>query len=75
MLSRTFIELTSFRKQVDSLGGPELLRAIQAELLRNLDQGDIVKGTGGIRKLRVGRASSGKSGGYRVFIWIFLIPE
>lgn len=44
-----------------------LLKAIQDELLKDLEKGDLVKGAGGIRKLRVARAGGGKSGGYRVF--------
>ena len=67
MLIRTFVELTAFKKKVDALGGPPLLKAIQDELLRNIDGGDLVKGAGGIRKLRIAKAHSGKSGGYRVF--------
>ncbi len=67
MLARTFVELTAFKNKVDSLGGPPLLKAIQDELLKGLDKGDLIKGAGGIRKLRVARSGSGKSGGYRVF--------
>jgi hypothetical protein len=67
VLIRTFVELTVFKKKVDSLGGPPLLKAIQDELLKDLEKGDLIKGAGGIRKLRVARADSGKSGGYRIF--------
>lgn len=49
------------------MGGPKLLKAIQNELLRDLEKGAIVKGTGGIRKIRIGKDQSGKSSGYRVF--------
>ncbi len=65
--SRLFIELSNFKNKVDSLGGAELLKLIQTEILKNPEKGDIVQGTGGIRKIRVARAKSGKSGGYRVF--------
>lgn len=67
MLIRTFIELTAFKNKVDSLGGPPLLKLIQDELLKGLDKGDLIKGAGGIRKLRVARQHGGKSGGFRVF--------
>lgn len=67
MLKRIFVELTAFKNKVDSLGGPSLLKAIQDELLRDIDKGDLIKGAGGIRKLRVARTGGGKSGGYRVF--------
>ena len=67
MEPRIFIELSIFKNKVDALGGVELLRAIQMEILKAPDKGDIAQGTGGIRKIRVARAKSGKSGGYRVF--------
>ncbi len=65
--SRIFIELTVFKNKVDALGGVDLLRSIQMEILKNPEKGDIVQGSGGIRKIRVARAKSGKSGGYRIF--------
>ena len=65
--SRVFIELSIFKNKVDAHGGVELLRAIQTEILKDPTKGDIVQGAGGIRKMRVAKAHSGKSGGYRVF--------
>jgi hypothetical protein len=65
--SRVFIEISIFKNKVDALGGVDLLRAIQTEILKDPSKGDIVQGAGGIRKIRVARAKSGKSGGYRVF--------
>ena len=67
MSNRLFVELSIFKKKVDVWGGQKLLKAIQDELLKNLDQGDIIQGTGGVRKLRIAKEHSGKSGGYRVF--------
>jgi hypothetical protein len=65
--SRVFIELSIFKNKVDALGGVELLKAIQMEILKDPSKGAIVQGAGGIRKIRVAKAQSGKSGGYRVF--------
>lgn len=67
MESRVFIELSIFKNKVDALGGVDLLKAIQSEILKDPRKGDVVQGAGGIRKIRVARAKSGKSGGYRVF--------
>ena len=67
MESRVFIELSIFKNKVDALGGVDLLRTIQSEILKDPRKGDVVQGAGGIRKIRVARAKSGKSGGYRVF--------
>ncbi len=47
----------------------ELAKQIEDEILKNPEAGDIVQGTGGIRKMRLadpGR-SKGKRGGLRVF--------
>lgn len=66
-MSRVFIEMSSFRKRVDD-EGPDAMRLIQDELLENLEGGQVIQGTGGLRKLRVaddGR-NKGKRGGYRV---------
>lgn len=35
------------------------------------DTGDVIKGTGGFRKLRLARKGSGKSGGYRVIYFFY----
>ncbi len=67
MESRVFIELSIFRTKVDALGGVDLLKSIQTEILKDPAKGDLIQGSGGIRKIRVARARSGKSGGYRVF--------
>ena len=44
------------------------MASVQAELLKNLEAGRVIQGTGGLRKLRVPDAGRGKGkrGGYRV---------
>lgn len=66
-MKRTFIETTDFQKKIKSLNEPELLQRIQNALLRNPEIGVLIKGTGGIRKLRFGLKDKGKSGGLRIF--------
>jgi mRNA-degrading endonuclease RelE of RelBE toxin-antitoxin system len=52
---------------LDSLSeGIELLKGIQSALLENPEAGDVISGTGGLRKMRYGGKGKGKSGGYRV---------
>ena len=56
-----------FQRRIDR-AGREALSAIQNELLARLEAGDVIAGTGGLRKLRVadpGRGK-GKRGGFRV---------
>ena len=40
-------------------------------LARNPQSGDVIPGTGGVRKLRWGRAGSGKRGGVRVIYFYY----
>jgi len=64
-----FIESRPFRRRLYQLGGAadELLRAIQEELMKKPDRGDMVPGLGGVRKARIANPgrSKGKRGGYR----------
>jgi hypothetical protein len=58
---RVFIQTPIFSKRLDERGGDPLLRAIEDELLRNPDAGDLVRGAGGVRKLRVGDPERGST--------------
>jgi len=66
-MKRTFVESTLFLKRVQQ-EDPAVLRDIQTEVLKNVEGGQVIQGTGGIRKLRVGDTSRGKGkrGGFRV---------
>ncbi len=64
---RVFVETSLFKNKVDQLGGLDVLRIIQHEILKDPAHGDLIRGAGGIRKIRVAKKGSGKSGGYRVF--------
>lgn len=66
-MTRIFVELPPFRRYLDALSeGPEILREIQEALLEDPEAGDVVPGTGGLRKMRHRGKGKGKSGGYRV---------
>jgi hypothetical protein len=72
-LKRLFIESSVFKKLIDGLENKELERNIKNEILKDPAKGDLIKGTGGFRKIRVGKEGRGKSGGYRVIY--FDCPE
>ena len=61
-----------FSKQVSALPGA-VLTNIQSDLVQDPERGDLVKGTHGVRKVRVGdpASSRGKSGGYR-YLYLYL---
>src|SRR5579862_2654975 len=73
-MRRTFVESSAFSKRVDREGAGALQR-IQLELLKGLEVGRTIQGTGGLRKLRVADAvrGKGKRGGLRVIY--FDLPE
>ncbi len=63
---QTIVELSLYQKRAIDLLDQEERREIIDYLASNPDAGDIMQGTGGIRKLRWKRGDSGKSGGVRV---------
>ena len=78
----TFIESTIFTKSVYDYLDDDEYRSFQTFLASVPDAGDVVKGSGGIHKVRWSRKGSGKSGGVRIMyfarmqsgeIWLLLI--
>jgi hypothetical protein len=64
-----FIEATAFTKYVyDYLTEDEYL-GLQGFLLQNPEAGQIVRGSGGVRKVRWAITGKGKSGGVRVIYY------
>ena len=65
---RTFVEVPSFTKRWSDLGfdDDDDLMELQKMLLKNPEAGDIMQGTGGLRKVRFAFEGRGKSGSVRV---------
>ncbi len=63
---RTVIETPTFQKQAAKLWGESEHLAFIDWIAANPTAGDVIPGADGARKLRWGRAGSGKSGGARV---------
>ena len=59
-------ETTVFTKQVQKLLDRESYRLLQLRLVADPDAGDLIRGTGGLRKIRWDAAGRGKRGGVRV---------
>lgn len=75
-MTRIFVMLPSFEKQWENIGyNDEDLRRLQEELLRNPKAGDVMQGTGGLRKYRFSFENQGKSGGSRVAYVDFAVYE
>ena len=78
----TFVESPLFTKQVHDYLTDTEYGVFQEYLAANSDLGDVVSGSGGVRKIRWNRRGTGKSGGVRVLyfartevgeIWLLLI--
>ncbi|MBS5855922.1 MAG: type II toxin-antitoxin system RelE/ParE family toxin [Christensenellaceae bacterium] len=75
-MTRSFIELPLFRSKWEDLGLTDLdLRKLQSELLSDPKVGDVIRGTGGVRKMRFAFEHRGKSGGARVIYVDFEVYE
>jgi hypothetical protein len=63
---RTVVELPEFQSRAKYLLGDSERQSIATYLATHPEAGSILKGTGGIRKLRWAAKGKGKSGGVRV---------
>ena len=65
----TITELPEYIKRADSLLSESERKAVIDYLSEHPKAGDVMEGTGGIRKLRWSRGNTGKSGGVRVIYY------
>ena len=66
-----FIETPTFTRMVTALLSEQEYQALQDDLVENPAKGVLIKGGGGIRKIRHGMKGRGKSGGVRViYYWV-----
>ena len=73
-MKATFIELPSFERNRQSYLSDENFRAFQQMLMTNPEAGDVIEGTGGLRKVRYAddKRGKGKRGGLRVIYYWWL---
>ena len=65
----TFIETPNFTKQIKSLIADDVYAEFQQELSADPEQGDLIRGSGGVRKVRWAKENTGKSSGIRVIYY------
>jgi hypothetical protein len=63
---QTIVELPEFRKKSDKLLTGSEIESLINYLAAHPTSGDIMQGTGGVRKLRWSAKGKGKSGGMRI---------
>ena len=81
-----FVELPAFERNRSDYLTDEAYRGLQNDMLKDPEAGDVITGTGGLRKLRYGDATRGKGklGGLRIIyywwdpqkqFWLFTIYD
>ena len=65
----TFKETSIFTRQITKLLPDAVYREFQQELIFNPTAGNVIKGSGGLRKIRWRSAAKGKRGGIRVIYY------
>jgi mRNA-degrading endonuclease RelE of RelBE toxin-antitoxin system len=68
----TFIETKLFTSLIRQYLSDDEYSALQQALVARPDAGDVIRGSGGVRKLRWGVAGRGKRGGVRVVYYLRL---
>lgn len=65
-----FIETSIFTRQIQTIATDDELKTLQVELIADPEKGDLIQGTGGLRKVRMATGQQGKSGGARVIYFL-----
>ena len=75
-MTREFVMMPEFDRQWQKLGlGDDELRQLQETLLQNPKAGDVIRGTKGLRKIRIAFEGQGKRGSGRVVYVDFTVYE
>ena len=85
-MKAVFVELPAFAEHRDDYLTLDAFSALQVALMKAPTAGDVIEGTGGLRKMRFGdpRRGKGKSGGLRVIyywcqagqqFWLFTVYD
>jgi hypothetical protein len=64
-----FVETPIFTRVIDRLLDDDDYRSLQIALMLRPDQGSVIRGSGGLRKVRWARPGAGKRGGVRVIYY------
>jgi len=64
-----FIETPTFTKTITGLLTDDEYRLLQNELAQNPEEGDLIPGGGGVRKIRFAAQGKGKRGGARLIYY------
>lgn len=79
-MKREILQTTKFRKAIEVFIAKKKMinkdfEDFKKSLAENPEMGDLIKGTGGVRKIRLKSSSGGKSGGFRVCYYYYIKNE
>lgn len=79
-MKREIIQTSYFVKEISGLQKKgnlleEDFTSFLKDIAQNPEIGDVIPGTGGVRKTRLKSASKGKRGGFRVCYYYFVVKE
>lgn len=66
----TFIETKLFSRLVREYLSDDDYAAVQRQLIANPDEGAVIRGSGGVRKVRAAAPGRGKRGGFRLIYYV-----
>ena len=69
------IETPIFTRKIEAILSDEEYRLLQIQLINKPDFGKIIRGSGGLRKLRWSAGGHGKQGGIRVIYYWFVLQD
>jgi mRNA-degrading endonuclease RelE of RelBE toxin-antitoxin system len=69
------IETSAFTRRVLTILSDEDYRRLQLMLVNSPEAGDVIPGSGGLRKIRWGASGRGKRGGARVIYYYAIVKE
>lgn len=70
----TFSATAIFTRQITGLLSEDQLSALQWALMAKPERGDLIRGSGGLRKIRWASSGRGKRGGLRI-IYYWHVPD
>jgi mRNA-degrading endonuclease RelE of RelBE toxin-antitoxin system len=69
------IETPIFTRRIQEILSDEEYRLLQVQLINKPDSGKIIRGSGGLRKVRWSASGHGKRGGVRIIYYWFVLQE
>ena len=71
----TFVESSAFQRACPAYIDDDEYAELQRFMMRNPEAGQVVPGSGGVRKLRWARPGMGKRGGLRIIYFVRYLPN